>query len=95
MPRPVGDDRLQRLGLPRAREHGIGDLLDRALDAGAHVVRLAGLAALEHELDRAAVVEHMQPLALVLVDAYNGSGWSSSACVVNSGITFSGNWNGP
>ena len=29
------------------------------------------------------------------VDAYSGSGWSSSASVVNSGMTFSGNWYAP
>jgi hypothetical protein len=32
---------------------------------------------------------------LFCVDAYIGSGRSSSAFVTKSGITFSGNWNGP
>ena len=63
---PVGDDRLQRLRLAGQLEDGVGDLLDRLLDARADVVRLADAAALEHELDRAAVVVDVQPLAPVL-----------------------------
>ena len=64
--RPVGDDRLQRLRLVRQLEHGVGDLVDRLLDARADVVRLADSPVCEHELDRTAVVEHVQPLAPVL-----------------------------
>src|SRR5205085_3787025 len=63
---PVGHDRLQRLRLAGQLEHGVGDLRDRLLDAAADVVRLADAAALQDELDRAAVVAHVQPLALVL-----------------------------
>src|SRR5262249_3180597 len=43
---PVGDDRLQRLGLPGVLEDGVGDLGDRLLDTRADVVGLAGLPAL-------------------------------------------------
>ena len=63
---PVGDDRLQRRRLPERAEHAVGDLLDAALDAGADVVRLADAAVAEHQLDRAAVVEDVDPLAPVL-----------------------------
>src|SRR5215213_10403694 len=65
VPGTVGDDRLQRLGLAGVLEHRVGDLRDRLLDSGADVVGLARAAAVEHELDRAAVVEHVQPFALV------------------------------
>src|SRR5581483_5492199 len=65
VPRAVRDDRLQRLRLPRQLEHRVGDLLDRLLDAAADVVRLADAPAVEDELDRAAVVADVQPLAFV------------------------------
>ena len=64
--RPVGDDRLERLRLAGQLEDEVRDLLDRLLDARADVVRLADAPALEHELDRAAVVVDVEPLAPVL-----------------------------
>src|SRR5437879_6641299 len=63
---PVGDDRLQRRGLARQLEHEVGDLLNRTLDAGPDVVRLALAALLENEVDRATVIVDVQPLASVL-----------------------------
>src|SRR6266403_96677 len=63
--RAIGDDRLQAVRLSGEVEHRIGDLDDRLLDAAADVVRLADAATLEHEIDRAAVVADVEPLALV------------------------------
>ena len=62
----VGDDRLERRRLAGELEDVVGDLLDRALDARADVVGLALTPALEHDLDRPAVVEDVEPLAPVL-----------------------------
>ena len=63
---PVLDDLLERVRLSEGCQHRVGDLLDRLLDAGADVVRLADSSVLQHELDRAAMVEDVQPLPLVL-----------------------------
>ena len=93
--RPVGTIVFSDAGLPVSSSTAIGDLLDRRLDAGADVVRLAGPPALEDELDRAAVVATCSHSRLFCVDAYIGSGLSSSAFVTKSGITFSGNWKRP
>src|SRR4051812_997678 len=62
----VRHDRLQARRLSRELEHRVCDLLDRLLDAGADVVRVTFAPSFEDELDRAAVVAHVQPLALVL-----------------------------
>src|ERR1051325_9440956 len=64
--RAVRHDRLQRLRFLRQLEDRVGDLLDRLLDTRPDVVRLSLAPALQHELDRAAMVEDVEPLAPVL-----------------------------
>ena len=83
-------------GLAEAAEHGVGDLLDAALDAGADVVGLADAPALEHDVDGAAVVERRgsTPAGSRSTRTAAAAG-RRSAWVVKSGITFSGNWYGP
>ena len=62
--RAIRHDRLQRRRLAGELEHEV-DLLDRGLDAGADVVRLPLASLPGTEVDRRAVVEDVQPLALV------------------------------
>ena len=63
MPGPVRHPADDLLAQAQLVEDDAGDLQVGALVAAAHVVDLAGLAVLEHELDAGAVVVHVEPVA--------------------------------
>ena len=67
----------------------------RLLAAAAEVVDLAGLALPPRGLDAAAVVEDVNPVADLLPVAVDRHRLVVQQVVMNSGISFSGNWYGP
>ncbi len=49
----------------------------------------------QHSLDPAAVVLDVDPVATCRPSPYTGTGISAMMLVMNSGMSFSGNWYGP
>ena len=69
MPGTVLDVPQERPGFAQPVEDHLGDLDVAALAAAADVVDLAGRAALEHHVERRAMIGHVQPVTHVLTIA--------------------------
>src|SRR5947207_2681777 len=77
LPRPLGDECLQRRGLPERLEHLIRDLPDGDVHAGRHVQDFTGDVVercVDHRLDRLGVVLDEEPIAGRVAVAVNGEG---------------------